>query len=126
MARSHRADWAAELADTRDRLARDLGTRARHAHLDHDPVIVDRLGSRPADRAAARLWDTAAARIDQHRAAYDELGLDIMGHGLTWLDGTRYSNRQAVIQAVRDLDDAVRPHERLAREPLHRTLGLGL
>jgi conjugative relaxase-like TrwC/TraI family protein len=122
-ARPRRHDWTAELADTQDLLARDLDTRARHARLDQDPVLVDRLGPRPAHGSAARLWDTAAARIDQHSAAYNEIGDDLIGHGLTWLDSTRYTNRLAVIQAVTDLDNAVGRQRRLEREPLDRSLG---
>jgi conjugative relaxase-like TrwC/TraI family protein len=125
-ARPHRPTWTDELADARNRLARDLSTRERDGDLERDSVLVDVLGPRPADRAAARLWDTAAARIDQHRATYNELGLDLIGHDLTWLDPTRYANREAVIQAVTDLDHALGHQRHLAREPLHRGLGLGL
>ena len=75
---------------------------------------------------AARLWDTAAARIDQHRAAYDELGLDLIGHDLSWLDAARYDNRTAVIQAATDLDHAVGRKRQLGREPLDLSQGVGL
>jgi conjugative relaxase-like TrwC/TraI family protein len=125
-AHPHRNAWTAELADTQDRLARDVDTRARHRDLDHAPVLVGQLGPRPAHGSAALLWDTAAARIDQHRAAYNELGLDLLGHDLTWRDPTRYQNRQAVIQAVTDLDHAVQPQRHFGREPLHRGLGIEL
>jgi hypothetical protein len=114
-AHPRRNDWTAELADARNLLARDLDSRARHLDLEHDPVLVDRLGPHPVRGSVALLWDTAAARIDQHRAAYNELGLELLGHNLTWLDSTRYDNRQTVIQVVTDLD-AVRPRH-VAREP---------
>jgi hypothetical protein len=56
----------------------------------------------------------------------DIVGLDYDYWYESWRDPTRYANRQAVIQAVTDLDHAVGRQRRLGREPLDRSLGLGL
>ena len=55
----------------RRELDRDLAARVPGLVADPPDHLVDRLGPRPEHGAAARLWDEAAARIDQHCAAFD-------------------------------------------------------
>ncbi len=68
-----RSRWASDLAQVRGELADDLALRTRRAPRDAGVETVMRLGARPTECAAARLWDTAAARIDQHRTAFPDI-----------------------------------------------------
>ena len=54
----------------RRELDRDLDARSASLGAEAPDHVVDRLGPRPPTRAAAELWDEAAARLDQHRNAF--------------------------------------------------------
>jgi len=49
----------------------DLAHRAPGLAANPPDYIVGHLGRRPERGAAAEAWDEAAARIDQHRIAFD-------------------------------------------------------
>lgn len=52
-------------------LHQDLHSRVFGIAADPPDSVLDRLGPRPERDVAAGLWDEAAARIDQHRTAFD-------------------------------------------------------
>src|SRR5438094_797436 len=66
--RPDRARWATEPDVARATLTAALDTRRRTAR--HDPLAAIELGPRPTHPAHAALWDHAAARLDQHHAAF--------------------------------------------------------
>ena len=57
--------------DVRQRLGQDLDVRKDRVGADPPDHVVDLLGPRPKSGSAVGLWDEAAARIDQHRVAFD-------------------------------------------------------
>ncbi len=72
-----RDTWRARPALERERhgirqqLDRDLDARKGGLAENPPEYLVDALGPRPGRAGAAELWDAAAARIDQHREAFD-------------------------------------------------------
>ncbi len=67
----------------RRELDRDLAARVPGLVADPPDHLADRLGPRPEHGAAADLWDEAAARIDQHCAAFD---VTTLGRSRGWDD----------------------------------------
>jgi hypothetical protein len=66
--RPDRARWVSELDQSRTVITADLDARRREAR--RSPVAVLELGPRPTEPLAAARWDHAAARLDQHHAAF--------------------------------------------------------
>jgi hypothetical protein len=52
-------------------LEKDLGARGVEMAVDPPEHVIELLGSRPERGAVLALWDDAAARIDQHCAAFE-------------------------------------------------------
>lgn len=52
-------------------MGQDLEARKASIGVDPPDYVVERLGPRPKSGSAVELWDEAAARIDQHRVAFD-------------------------------------------------------
>ncbi|MDQ4132949.1 MAG: hypothetical protein M3179_07000 [Actinomycetota bacterium] len=57
--------------DVRQRLGQDLDVRKIRVGADPPDHVVDLLGRRPTSGSGVELWDEAAARINQHRVAFD-------------------------------------------------------
>jgi conjugative relaxase-like TrwC/TraI family protein len=55
----------------RQQLGKDLDARKDGLATEPPDYVVERLGPRPERGSAVGLWDEAAARIDQHRSAFD-------------------------------------------------------
>jgi chromosome segregation ATPase len=55
----------------RQQLGKDLDARKDGLAADPADHVIDMPGPRPERDNAAGLWDEAAARIDQHRSAFD-------------------------------------------------------
>ncbi len=103
----------------RRELDRDLAARIPGLIADPPDHLVDRLGPRPAQGAAADLWDEAAARIDQHCAAFD---VTTLGRSRGWDDTAFDASQRAASEACESLDRTV---ERVYTiEPPHLALGL--
>lgn len=85
-------------------------------------MVVERLGPRPADPAAARLWDTASARIDQHRNAFTPIDESLLGRTSHGNSAFRDSQARAE-HAIQRLDHTVRPE---LHRHLERSLDLGI
>jgi conjugative relaxase-like TrwC/TraI family protein len=118
------ARWAAELAEVRGELADDLTLRTRRAPREAGVEAIIELGPRPTERAAARVWDTAAAQLDQHRTAFPGISGSHLGRGDEWLEPAYRTSRQRTDHAIAHLDHAVRPP---VRDPgIERSLGLGI
>ena len=102
-----RPGWEHRLAAVRSAINDDLQVRAKRA-ADRTPrVVIDALRERPEDPDRARLWDHVAARVDQHRAAFEPK------HGLLGLDDPNWPaynhSRRAVFAAATELDPTPRP-----------------
>ena len=66
-----RPELERERQGVRQRLGRDLDARKDGLAADPPDYVVELLGPRPDRSSASALWDEAAARIDQHRTAFD-------------------------------------------------------
>ncbi len=117
-----RPNLARERHGIRRELDRDLTARVPGLIADPPEYLADRIGSRP-DGAAAGLWDTAAARIDQHRTAYDIDSRDPLGRA-RWDDTAFDASRLAATKACEGLERTLgRVH---VIEPPHLAAGLSL
>lgn len=90
----------------------DTDRRIRTRQQRHQPSqsVADHLGHRPTNSEAAKTWDVAAGRVDQHQAAHGiskGLGVNPVydnraftpGHELTWRAATRATQTaQAALQ----------------------------
>lgn len=90
----------------------DTDRRIRTRQQRHQPsqAVTDHLGHRPTDTEAAKRWDIAAGRVDQHQAAHGitkGLGVNPLsmnqaftpGHELTWRAATQATQTaQAALQ----------------------------
>ena len=88
----------------RRELDRDLAARVPGLVADPPDHLLDRLGPRPEHGAAARLWDEAAARIDQHCAAFD---VTTLGRSRGWDDTAFDASQRAASKACESLDRSV-------------------
>jgi conjugative relaxase-like TrwC/TraI family protein len=119
-----RSRWAAELAQVRGELADDLTLRTRRAPREAGAEAVIQLGARPTDRDAARLWDTAAARLDQHYAAFPEMGGRHLARSDEWVEPACQTSRQRTDHAIARLDQGARTPAREAG--VEQSLDLGI
>ena len=90
----------------RQQLGRDLDARKESLGADPPDYVVDRLGRRPKSGSDVELWDEAAARIDQHRAAFDvgEIG-PILGSSLpVWERSAFATSQREAVNACDRLD----------------------
>lgn len=105
-------------------LEKDLD--ARTAGLANNPpsYVVGLLGPRPDRAANAQLWDVAAARIDQHREAFDISDeREILGSPCrSWDDSAFATSQRAAFTACDALDRTL--GRGLAIEPPGLELGL--
>ena len=90
----------------------DADRRIRTRQQRHEPsqAVTAQLGHRPTNSEAAKAWDVAAGRVDQHQAAHGitkGLGVNPMsmnqaftpGHELTWRAATQATQTaQAALQ----------------------------
>ncbi len=119
-----RSRWASELAEVRGELADDLTLRTRRAPREASVEAIIELGPRPTERAAARFWDTAAARIDQHDTVFPDISRSSPSRRDEWLDPAYQTSRQRTQDAIARFEHAVRPP---ARHPgIEQSLGLGI
>ena len=103
-------------------LDRDLAARVPGLVAAPPGYIDDHLGPRP-EGSAGGLWDEAAARIDQHRAAFDVTNSrDPLVHSGGWSDTAFNASHRAASKACDALDRTVGPVH--AIEPPHLALGL--
>lgn len=66
----HKPALEAELQAVTGGLREDRNVRLRQISRNPPGRVVKELGARPAERKAADRWDRAAARLDQHHAAF--------------------------------------------------------
>ncbi|HEV2068616.1 MAG TPA: MobF family relaxase, partial [Acidimicrobiales bacterium] len=105
----------------RRQLERDLSARASRTAHDSPDYVLERLGPRPEGGAARDLWDEAAARLDQHTAAFDTTGsYPHLGRSPSWEDTAVAVNGREVAQACERLDRS------LGRAPAIEPPGLEL
>lgn len=105
----------------RRELDRDLSSRASSIADDLPDHMLDRLGPRPEHGAARDLWDDAAARLDQHAAAFEvSHGYRHLGQSWRWEATAIVVNGRAVSQACERLDRS------LGRAPAIEAPGLEL
>ncbi len=107
----------AERNDVQRQLDSDAAVRASDLLTT---AVFDRVGARPDDPSAARLWDEAAGRLPQHQAAW---GLtDAMGRSPQIFGDAYALSYRAAVADVERLDRAL--GRQPAIEPPSRSLGL--
>ncbi len=85
--------------------------------------MVDRVGPRPHDLSAARLWDEAAGGLSQHQAAWDLA--DAIGRRPQLLGDDAYAlSHRAAVANLERLDRAL--GRQLEIEPPSRSLSRSL
>ncbi len=104
----------------------EFDVKARAAVLGEDPpaYLAERLGPRPPFGASAKLWDQAAGRIEQHRAAFDINGQSLLGPQPRWRDHAHATSHQAATKAIEALDRAL--GREMGIEPPSRGLGMSV
>lgn len=109
----------------RGELDRDLSARASGIASDPPDHVLGRLGPRPDHGAAADLWDEAAARLDQHRTAFDVDDRYVhLGRSWSWNDTPEVASSRAASKACDRLDRSL--GRAPAIEPPHLELGISL
>ncbi len=87
----------------------DLAVRAGEAATDPFAQFDERLGSRPSDGSTARLWDQAAGRLAQHRAAFGESAFDPLTTRSLLEPAAEMTSRQGATTACEKLVRALGP-----------------
>ncbi len=105
--RPDRARWARELDQTRSSIAADLAARRHHAH--RSPAAARELGPRPVDARHAARWDTAAAHLDQHHAAFSRDEPTRLDWFHRQYDSAYATSRHRTDQSIEQLDQALHP-----------------
>jgi hypothetical protein len=122
---ARRPELLAERSVVRSQLDEDVGLRGAHIGIKLAPVVIEHLGPKPADAAAAALWTDAVGRLAQHHEAFELPGTTLLGHqpGLIG-DDVYASSHQAAVQAFERLDRALGRQPEI--EPPHQSLDISL
>ena len=110
----NRPRWQHELDNASDAIREDLDNRTRNVRKHAAPEIVARLGPRPTDPERDWQWDRIAARVDQHRAAYQPT-LGLLGRDNIYCPTAENDSIRALKNAVNELDRTLRPEQRRQR-----------
>ncbi len=109
-----RPDFEVKIDEIDVRLDHDLRVRTRITRLEPPDAIVNTIGGRPAPGPASRLWDAAAGRFAQHRAAFE------ITDGVGRLP--RALERNAYTESRADVEELILP---LVQPMPARSLGVG-
>jgi conjugative relaxase-like TrwC/TraI family protein len=106
-------------------LQRDLGSRKSLLGADPPERFVDWLGPRP-ERGSAERWDDAAARIDQHRTAFDITGERSMlgSTARSWEPSAFAASQREAAAATERLDRSISRAHVLERPGPELSIGL--
>jgi len=110
----------------RQQLGKDLDARKDGLATDPPDYVIDRLGPRPERDSAVGLWDEAAARIDQHRSAFD-LAVDgpaLGSRAPVWEPSAFGTSQREAAAACERLDRSLGRGREI--EPPGLELGIGL
>ena len=109
----------------RQRLDKDLDARKEGLAANPPHYMVEMLGPRPQRETDVGLWDDAAARIDQHRAAFEITGGPGLGSAMASWERSAFATSQREVERAWDrLDQGLgRGHE---IEPPGLELEIGL
>ncbi len=97
-----------------DAIREDLDNRTRNVRKHAAPEIVARLGPRPTDPERDWQWDRIAARVDQHRAAYQP-AIGLLGRDNIYYPTAENDSIRALKNAINELDRTLRPEQRRQR-----------
>lgn len=122
---ARRPELQAQLGHVQDVLDADQQGRSQLLDGRDLALIVDHLGPEPEGAAAGELWQDAAGRIAQHRAAFDITDGTLLGAQPSYFTVDAYAiSHRAAVSSIDQLDRALGriPEQVLDIEPLGLSL----